>query len=178
MEYPPSPRAIEKRNEKQRESYLLRCSRYPVNEVLLLIPATLLSRLLVAVLCHAVLRSPGLFKTTALTGFLLILGKSSFSLHLIVTRLHLLLLAERPKRLSTRITNMVVQPKRLPTKHVEYPKLLVLALEEIYGKGNFGVEIISNAYSITSKTYEDIDMVSKPYLQIRVSSNRLQIYPQ
>lgn len=73
---------------------------------------------------------------------------------------------------------MVVQPKRLPTKHVEYPKLLVLALEKIYGKGNFGVEIISNVYSITSKTYKDIDMVCKPYLQIRVSSNRLQIYPQ
>lgn len=73
---------------------------------------------------------------------------------------------------------MVAQPKRLSTKHLEHPELLVLAFGKIYGKGSFGIEIISNVYNIISIIYNNIDMVSTPYFLIRVIFNRLQIYPQ
>ncbi|TLD13050.1 uncharacterized protein PgNI_04404 [Pyricularia grisea] len=51
-------------------------------------------------------------------------------------------------------------PKILPTKFVSDTALLILALEEVLGdKTRFDIQVCSNAYSISSTTDQDIDMV-------------------
>ncbi|TLD27147.1 hypothetical protein PspLS_04351 [Pyricularia sp. CBS 133598] len=51
-------------------------------------------------------------------------------------------------------------PKILPTKFISDTALLVLALEEVLGdKTHFKIKVYSNAFSISSTTDQDIDMV-------------------
>lgn len=64
------------------------------------------------------------------------------------------------------------KPKILRTKLISDTALLILALEEVLGgKTHFNIQVCSNAYSISSTTDQEIDMVrfSLPLLHSLIS---------